>query len=159
MKYCYDRLFSLFWCSSLLERRPADLVHFSHHRFSSLFYHFSYHTIITWAFIVLQALHSFSDFLFQHISMSASSLGGVIFLNSLITCSLMSLFSCTWYSSLQYFVHLRTISSVFISTLPELSLTISAFLLLLSIDVPDRFIYLPCLKLRMVFFYLPTLLV
>src|SRR6218665_1939694 len=61
------------------------------------------------------------------ISMSASSLGGVIVPNSLITCSLTSLFSCTWYSSLQYSVHLCTISSVFISTLAKLSLTIAAF--------------------------------
>src|SRR6218665_1509785 len=61
------------------------------------------------------------------ISMSASSLGDVIVLNSLITCSLTSLFSCTWYSSLQYSVHLCTISSVFISTLPKLSLTIATF--------------------------------
>src|SRR6218665_319623 len=37
MKYCYDRLFQLFWCSSLLERRPADLVYFSYHLFSPYF--------------------------------------------------------------------------------------------------------------------------
>src|SRR6218665_1616904 len=62
------------------------------------------------------------------ISMPASSLGGVIVPNSLITCSLTSLFSCTWHSSLQYSVQfLCTISSVFISTLPKLSLTIAAF--------------------------------
>src|SRR6218665_725390 len=60
------------------------------------------------------------------ISMSASSLGGVIVPNSLITCSLTSLFSCTWYSSLQYSVHLCRILSVFISSLPKLSLTIAA---------------------------------
>src|SRR6218665_1621162 len=86
--------------------------------FSSSLDYFSCYVIVPWDFVVFSlfmALITSSS----NISSSLSSPIGVISFNSAITSSAELSSNCSLYSSLQYVVHLCTMSSLFTSVVPS----------------------------------------